>query len=54
MTHFLCRFNIRLREEDAQSDVNTLISNADSRETIYKGKKYGKIVRIPTSEEFPL
>nr|CAB3234570.1 cubilin-like [Phallusia mammillata] len=48
------RFNIRLREEDAQSDVNTLISNTDSRETVYKGKKYGKIVRISTAEEFPL
>ncbi|XP_076808683.1 tolloid-like protein 2 isoform X2 [Clavelina lepadiformis] len=42
------RFNIRLRDEDAQSDINTLISSVDSQESLKKQKN--RIVRTPESE----
>jgi len=48
----ICRFNIQLGNEEARSDVNALIDGTNSYETIYKGKKYGKLVRVPETEEF--
>ncbi|XP_026689523.2 neuropilin-1-like isoform X2 [Ciona intestinalis] len=44
------RFNIRLREEDNRSDVNTLISSVDSQEFDHKHRN-SKIVKIHEEEE---